>query len=227
MASRAAGLPHWPGTNVDNYARALEAAGLQALELRLEQGPGLAACAGLVLPGGVDVDPALYGAAPDPRTQQPARQRDAFELSVLEAALARDLPVLAICRGHQLLNVAFGGRLLQHIESGEHEAAGPSSKSPSRCHSVALSAGKLGDVLGAESIAVNSRHHQAVTADTVASGLKPTARSPDAFIEGLESEAHRWVVGVQWHPERPEPEIEGFTDASRRLFAAFAKAVAG
>ena len=225
MAFPAVGLPHWPATNVDNYKRSLEAAGLKPVTLAPENGADLADCAGLVIPGGVDVDPALYGAARDSHTQEPVPQRDAFDLSLLKTALTRDLPVLAICRGHQLLNVAFGGQLLQHIDSGEHEATGPSSKAPSRCHIVTLSPGKLGDVLGSESLEVNTRHHQAVTADIVAPGLSATAWGPDGLIEGLESEAHRWVVGVQWHPERPEPEVEGFAETSQRLFEAFAAAV--
>ena len=82
MASRPVGLPHWPGTNVDNYVRELEAAGLNPVALASENGRDLADCAGLLIPGGVDVDPALYGAAPDPRTQEPVPERDAFELTL-------------------------------------------------------------------------------------------------------------------------------------------------
>lgn len=182
---------------------------------------------GLVLTGGVDIDPAQYGAAAHPRTNQPRPERDAFERGVLQAALDRDLPTLAICRGHQLLNVVAGGTLLQHIEDGSHRAdyrAHPDGVS--RQHAVRL-CGRLADIYGNAGGAVNSRHHQAVTPGTLAPGLRVLAAAPDGLIEAVELPGRRWVIGVQWHPERLEPEMPGFAEASRRLFAAFLHAARG
>ena len=174
----------------------------------------------LVLTGGLDVAPDQYGETPHPKVKLTDPARDAFELGVLERALARDLPVLAICRGHQLLNVAFGGRLLQHIESSAHRADFASPGVPSRWHSVSFApASRLGALTGPDAVEVNSRHHQAVPRETVAPGLTPAAFAPDGLIEALESDSHRWVVGVQWHPERLEPELPGFAERSRPLFA--------
>ena len=159
---------------------------------------------GLLLTGGIDVDPRLYGERPGPETDRPHRRRDAQELALLRQALEQDLPVLAVCRGHQLLNVALGGRLLQHIGDDSHRAAPDGS---SRWHEVRLEGkGRLARIYGAGAILrVNSRHHQGV--------------SPDGLIEAVESLRHRWVVGVQWHPERPEMH-----PASDALFAAFVDA---
>ena len=96
----------------------------------------------------------------------------------------------------------------------------------SRFHDVSIVPdSKLGAIYGADRVNVNSRHHQAVTADRVASGLVVTGMSDDGLVEGLESPAHRWVVGVQWHPERPEPETRGFAESSRLLWEAFASVV--
>jgi putative glutamine amidotransferase len=132
--------------------------------------------------------------------------------------------VLAICRGHQLLNVGFGGRLLQHIESGEHRADYRTEGYPSRWHDVRIAAGsKLAAALGTQHADINSRHHQAVTAATLASGLRPVAWADDhgdELIEGTESDQHRWVVSVQWHPERPEEQRPAFAPLMRRLYAA-------
>ena len=177
-----------------------------------------------MLTGGIDVDPNLYGEQPHPEVEAWNRPRDEFELALLRDALARDLPVLAVCRGHQLLNVSFGGSLLQHIESGEHEDA----DYVSRVHEVRLSdPSRLLAVYGEDRIVVNSRHHQAVTPDRVAPGLRVTALTPDGLVEGLESESHRWVVGVQWHPEREDPYVEGFAKSSSLLWRAFAHVVCG
>jgi putative glutamine amidotransferase len=208
---------------VASYWQRLREVGLEPVDYS-EPGKALEGCAGLLLTGGVDIDPALYGEAPAPETQPPERARDEFELALLRRALEDDLPVLAICRGHQLLNVCFGGRLLQHVESGAHAA--DAETHASRFHEVAISpATKLRAIYDAERLQVNSRHHQAVTADRLAPGLTLAAMSPDGLIEAVESAANRWVVGVQWHPEREEPETPGFAEASRSLFQAFATAI--
>lgn len=220
------GVTRWedvPGERVESYWQRLREAGLEPVDLC--GAATLAGCGGLVLTGGVDIDPALYGQAPGPKTQAPKRERDDFELALLREALARDLPVLAICRGHQLLNVCLGGGLLQNIESGAHRAHSQGPRA-SRWHEVRLCPGtRLADVYGAGPLWVNSRHHQAVTTECLAPGLVAAARSADGLIEAVESEAHAWAVGVQWHPEREEPEQPGFARQSARLFAAFAAAV--
>jgi len=219
-------LPHWPGASVQAYRDRLSETGLEPIDICSGNLEALASCNGLLLPGGVDIDPARYGAAPGRHTQEPVPERDEFELALLAAALARDIPVLAICRGHQLLNVAVGGSLLQHIENGGHEARQVADKSVSRRHAVSLAPdSRLGEVFAKAALAVNSRHHQSVTPATLAPGLRATAWSDDGLVEGLQSDAHRWVVGVQWHPERLEPELPDFAQSSRRLFAAFAAQV--
>ena len=178
----------------------------------------------LMLTGGIDVDPSLYGETPHPEVDQTNRPRDDFELALLNEALERDLPVLAICRGHQLLNVAMGGGLLQHIDSRAHEDVDLLSAD----HDAALVPGtRLHSIYGADRIRVNSRHHQAVTPPVLAKGLTISATTDDGLIEGVESESHTWVVGVQWHPERPDLHIPGFDARSRKLFHAFASAVRG
>jgi putative glutamine amidotransferase len=213
----------WPTVRADSagrYLDALRAAGLQPIEMSWHDSlPEI--IHGLVIPGGLDVDPDLYSASPHPETQKPDRERDNHEIALVRDALIRDIPVLAICRGHQLLNVALGGGLLQHIEGGRHEPR----DGESACHEVAIEADtRLADAIGAGPASVNSRHHQAVTRASLAPGLRITAVSDDGLVEGFESEFHRWAVGVQWHPERSEPAIPGFDTASRALFLAFAAA---
>jgi putative glutamine amidotransferase len=213
-----------PEERLHNYWERLQEAGLHVVDTT---GPGgsLKGCFGLVLTGGIDIDPALYGEVRQPEVDQINRPRDEFELSLLREALDADLPVLAICRGHQLLNVCFGGALLQHVKDDAHRWQEDES-STSRFHDVTIAAGsKLEAIYGARRIHTNSRHHQAVTPDRVADGLKVTAVSPDGIVEGLESASHRWVVGVQWHPERPELSSRGFSGSSRRLWQAFAVAL--
>jgi putative glutamine amidotransferase len=177
---------------------------------------------GLILTGGIDIDPESYGAIPHEKVTSWNSERDAFELTVLGRALERDIPVLAICRGHQLLNVAFRGALLQHIETGEHVAHLKTEGRPSRWHTVdVFEESTLAGLMGAGKHEVNSRHHQAVTKQSLAQGLQAVALSHDGLVEGVESQAHRWVLGVQWHPERLEPDHPAFAPMSRRLFEAF------
>jgi putative glutamine amidotransferase len=205
-----------------NYHDRLHDAGLETADLS-EAAQGLGGCDGLLLTGGVDVDPALYGETPHPMTQQPVPGRDGLELTLLREALHRDLPVVAICRGVQLLNVCLGGSLLQHIDRPGHvvDDGGLSS-----WHYVTVERGtRLHGMLGAERVVVNSRHHQAVTPERLAPGLHITAMSDDGLVEGVEGESNRWLVGVQWHPERLEDGAPGFIADSRRLFEAFASVI--
>lgn len=184
---------------------------------------------GIVITGGIDVDPDVYGAERHAKVKEVDRARDEMELAALRAALDADLPVLAICRGHQLLNVGFGGQLLQHIDSGEHRADFATPGYPSRWHDVRIEdgsrlAGALALPSGSAACEVNSRHHQAVTPESLGAGLRPVAWSDDHgrdLVEGMESTSHSWVVGVQWHPERLEEHKPAYAPVMRRLFAAF------
>lgn len=173
----------------------------------------------LLLTGGTDVDPTRYGEAPAPELLSPDPPRDEAEIRLIHAALRRDLPILAICRGHQVLNVACGGRLQQHIAGDGHRAHTEEPKD-SRWHTVTVDEGSvLADLIGSGVQRVNSRHHQAVRPGMLGEGLLPSAMSADGCVEGLESPGRRFVLGVQWHPERPE-----IIDASRALFAALVTA---
>lgn len=212
---------HIPGERLENYWRRLREAGLEVLD---HSSPGLTleGAHALVLTGGIDVDPALYGESPQSEVDETNRPRDEFELKLLRDALERDLPVLSICRGHQLINVAMGGSLLQHIESRAHEDV----ELVSAEHDVTLVPGtKLHAIYGTQRLHVNSRHHQGVTPERVAKGLTVSATTDDGLVEGLESDRHTWVVSVQWHPERPDSHIPGFNADARKLYEAFAAAV--
>lgn len=171
---------------------------------------------GLVVTGGPDVDPAAYGAARHPRTGPPRTERDAAELAMLWRALDRGLPVLGVCRGLQLINVALGGTLAQHLP----DAVGHTGHNPSpgvfgtTC--VDLDARSLaGAAIGARA-EVQCHHHQAI--DRLGDGLVVTARAADGTVEAVEQAGQRFVVGVQWHPEQATTDL--------RLFAALVAAAA-
>ena len=212
-----------------NYLQRVREAGGEPVELAPEDrelGAGLDQLDGLLLTGGGDVDPARYGAEPHPQTDGIHPELDELEVSLVRAARERELPILAICRGHQLLNVAFGGRLLQHIDGDQHRAHSTEGY-PSRFHQVQIEPGsRLRSLLGNDALEVNSRHHQAVLPETIAPGLRATAFSPDGLIEAMESTDGSWVTSVQWHPEREEcidrcaPLFEDFVRAAARREAA-------
>lgn len=153
---------------------------------------------GLVFSGGSDIDPALYGQAPEPETGPVVRHRDDSELELLRAALERDVPVLGVCRGMQLLNIAVGGTLVQHLP----ERPGVVHKGPPgtfTTHDVAAAPGsRLHGMVGG-AVAVHSCHHQGV--DRLGEDLVVTAHAPDGVVEGIETEGERFAVGVLWHPE--------------------------
>ncbi|MFF9912978.1 gamma-glutamyl-gamma-aminobutyrate hydrolase family protein [Streptomyces sp. NPDC013457] len=148
---------------------------------------------GLVVAGGADVEPVRYGAEPDPRTGPPARARDAWELALIEAALAAGTPVLGICRGMQLLNVALGGTLVQHLD-GHTEGVGVIGR-----HTVKPVPLTRYASLVPETTSVPTYHHQAV--DRLGDGLSPSAYAEDGTVEAIELPAPTWALGVQWHPE--------------------------
>ena len=185
------------------YRSALHAVDVQPVESAVT----LEGLDGLLLPGGPDVDPARFGARRDPKTDNPDHERDDLETALLQEALDRDLPVLAICRGLQLLNVAQGGTLVQHVEGHRCPDQG-------EAHRIAITAGsRLKSVLDVDEFVVNSRHHQCV--DRIGSGLVVVARAPDSVIEALELPGKRFVLAVQWHPEDRNDGLDG------RLFEAF------
>ena len=189
-----------------NYFAAVIAAG--GLPVALPHHPELAEAYldrldGLLVTGGAfDVDPALWGGgAPHPKvTLKPGRTD--FELAAVRAALARNMAVLGICGGQQLLAVAFGGTLIQHIPDEvegalAHEQPNPRTEPG---HEVEVSANTLlASIVGAQRLAVNSAHHQAVA--TPGAGAVVNARAPDGVVEGIEHPGYRFALGVQWHPE--------------------------
>ncbi|HEX9494618.1 MAG TPA: gamma-glutamyl-gamma-aminobutyrate hydrolase family protein [Candidatus Limnocylindria bacterium] len=199
----------------ENYLRSLRDAGFDLVPVDASVTPPDHFDA-LCLCGGEDVAPSRYGAVADPRTEPADQGRDALELALLATARERDLPVLGICRGLQVINIGYGGALVQHVE-GHREANGPILP-----HTAVVAAGsKLAEACGTEPFSVNARHHQAVSEDSLAPGLVPTARI-DGFVEAFEDPARRWLVAVQWHPERAaDPDMSA---AGTRVFRAFADA---
>lgn len=194
-------------SRMDDYVESVEAAGgvvriVDTADLPEAVLEGIDA---LVLTGGGDVDPALYGAPRHPATHDAEAGRDALELALARGAMERDLPLLAICRGMQVLNVAAGGTLIQDIPTEQPTVVPHRVESPKDAvaHVVRIEPGsRLAAMLGregAECWAVNSRHHQAVR--TIAASLVPSASAPDGLVEAVERPALRFCVGVQWHPE--------------------------
>lgn len=177
----------------------------------------------LLLPGGGDIDPAWYGKERHPKTDRVSHRRDRFELTLLAEALRRDLPVLAICHGCQLLNVHFGGTLVQHLPDRpglvRHDAGDPR---PEPVHGLRLAPeGLLASIMGTAPGAVNSHHHQGI--DDLGEGLVAAAWAEDGVLEAVVATQHRFVVGVQWHPEAMAP----YDARQAALFAAFCRAAAG
>jgi putative glutamine amidotransferase len=209
----------------ENYCNAVRHAG--GLPILLPHDPEAAAdyadrIDGLIITGGgFDVDPALFGAATRHPTVETKDRRTAFELAAARVALGRDMPVLGICGGQQLLNVALGGTLIQHIPD-EVPGALPHRQPNPRDepgHDVRVIAGTLlHRIAGVEHLAVNSAHHQAVKA--AGPGVVIDAVAGDGVVEGIEDPRRRFCLGVQWHPEFEIGE------ADRRIFRAFVEAAA-
>jgi putative glutamine amidotransferase len=209
-----------------NYFAALAEAG--ALPVALPHHPELAEAyldqlEGLLVTGGAfDVDPVLYGGGPAHPSVTLKQGRTAFELAATRAALARDMPILGICGGQQLLAVALGGTLIQHIpdevpDALPHEQPNPRTE-PGHAVSIAPDT-LLARAVGRDRMAVNSAHHQAVA--TPGRDAVVNAVAPDGVVEGIESRAHRFALGVQWHPEY------AVDPADPLIFAAFVQACRG
>ena len=181
---------------------------------------------GLLLAGGSDVDPASYGEERRPVCGRSDRRRDRVELTLLRRAVQDGKPVLAICRGMQILNVALGGTLFQDLASERPEGIRHNYFAPaegyqrdSLVHAVrAERCSQLGEILGREHIEVNSLHHQGIK--TLAPGLRPTAFAGDELIEAVEVADSDFMIGVQWHPE----ELTDAHAPQQRLFRAFVDA---
>lgn len=178
---------------------------------------------GLIITGGKDVDPARYGQEAHPSTDEPRRDRDDWEDALLTAAIERELPFLGICRGLQVLNVARGGSLIQHLPevvgSSRYNAGG----GVFTVNEVEIDFGtKLAELLPGDGIGVKSYHHQAI--DEVGDGLVVTARSDDGIIQAVELPGVPFGVAVQWHPEEDAAEdarlFAGLVNAAREYRAA-------
>ncbi|MEQ9125751.1 MAG: gamma-glutamyl-gamma-aminobutyrate hydrolase family protein [Alphaproteobacteria bacterium] len=206
-----------------NYAAAVARAGGLPLMLPHETalaGAYLDLIDGLVVTGGAfDVDPALFGAADRHATVSLKPGRTDFELAMTRGALSRDMPVLGICGGQQLLHVALGGALYQHVPDEApsdiaHEQPNPRTEPG---HDVLVETDSLlGRIVGSARMSVNSAHHQA--AKDCPAGVVVSGRAPDGLIEAIEAPAHRFCLGVQWHPEY---EID---PGDARIFQAFVEA---
>jgi putative glutamine amidotransferase len=183
---------------------------------------GLDDATALLLPGGGDIDPEWYGCARHPRTHGVSHRRDRFELSLIEEALRRDLPILAICHGMQLLNVHLGGTLDQHLADRPHRLQHDRDMPRAEpVHDLHMHEGSpLAELMGSTVVGVNSHHHQGL--GRVADGLEEIAWAEDGVLEAVYAPGHTWILGVQWHPEamaavdRNQLTIfEHFVDAGR------------
>lgn len=212
------------------YVRAVERAGGLAVILPTTHEPDVIAgyvgiLDGLLLSGGVDIDPACYGQSPHSQLGDVDGDRDATELRLIRAALAQDMPIFAICRGIQSLNVAMGGTLYQDLPSEcpsdiHHYQTKRGHRRDEMTHLVTFAPeSRIRQIAGDETMATNSMHHQALL--QVAEGLVVTGKAADGVIESVEAPAHRYVLGVQFHPE----ETVVHDEKSRRLFEAFLRAL--
>jgi len=210
------------------YVQALEAAGAAPMLIPvLAHEPSLRALYGrldgLLLPGGIDVAPRSYGHQPHPRLGQVDEDLDRAELALTRWALADDLPLLAICRGIQMLNVAAGGSLYQDIAAQLPQALDhrtrPDEPRDYHAHTIRIVPGsRLAAAVGQETMPVNTHHHQAV--QDVAPGFVVSAVAPDGVVEGLEHPGRRFALGVQFHPE----EMQHNDPRAAALFRAFVAA---
>jgi putative glutamine amidotransferase len=203
-----------------DYPSSIAAAGGLPIELTRDADPEgvVERLDGLVLSGGADVDPARYGAEPDPNLGPLEPDRDVWEFALLDAARARDLPILAICRGAQLVNVAFGGTLRQHVEMDEGSGH-PAWDSDARgaVHDIAVQPGTVLATLYPERRGVNSLHHQ--TIDRLGEKLAAVASADDGVVEAFEVPGED-ILAVQWHPELmggPDPTFSWIVGAATRF----------
>ena len=210
-------VPHLPqdalhGEEVDlhlsEYPKGIAAVGGLPVQLTRDADPTdmVGRLDGLVMTGGADPDPSLYGQQPHPQLGEIEPGRDEWELGLIRAALDRRLPMLCVCRGTQLLNIALGGTLVQHLAQSDTHALLNSSRTD-RCHTVTVSAGSKLESLYGSDVDTNSLHHQAVGRPGM--GVIVTGIAEDGVIEGFEVAGRPEVLAVQWHPEmlaeQPDP----------------------
>jgi gamma-glutamyl-gamma-aminobutyrate hydrolase PuuD len=222
-----AGSPeHWQRSDTAPYEAAVRYVGGEPVVIAADTQPStigelLDAAGGVLLMGGDDVNPRLYGEEAGPHTEPPDSHRDTIELALLHEAMHRDLPMLAICRGMQLLNVRLGGSLVQHLPSVErHVRRTPDRGAPA--HTVRIESGSLLARIAGESLSwdVNSRHHQGIA--QLGARLRVSARDPeDGVIEAIERPDRRFCLGVQWHPENQCATDSRHADLFRAFVAAF------
>jgi putative glutamine amidotransferase len=210
------------------YVRAVLIAGGVPLVLSPLMGATMAARAldgvdGLLLTGGEDIDPSWYGAAPSPHLDPPSRERDLFELALFAVARQRQMPILGVCRGIQLINVALGGTLFQDLPS---ERTGPVEHRPQAPRDAGIHRVRLlpnsraARALGTDAVKVNSSHHQGI--NKLGPGLTASGWTDDDLIEAVESPAETpWLLAVQWHPEEMHADAQA---ADHGLFAALVEA---
>lgn len=182
-------------------------------------------CEGLILTGGEDVDPQRYGEEPIPELGTVTPARDEMEFTALSLAVRREIPILGICRGCQVMNVFFGGTLYQDLHTQFDDALLHEQEGPweARWHDAAVAPGsRLHGIVCSDKLRINSFHHQGVK--DIAPSLVASAVAEDGLVEAIESAELPWAIGVQWHPERGEAKAPD-TDPDRRLFAAFRKAI--
>jgi putative glutamine amidotransferase len=203
------------------YVESLQRAGAQEAVLgprHLDHGEAIAVLDrfdGLLLPGGGDVIPERYGASRAEQTYGTIPLRDEFEFALCNAALERSLPLFAICRGTQVLNVALGGTLVQHITDDFPGHGTPGVEGGQQVHEISVAAeSRAGAAMGTTRARCSCHHHQAV--DRVGRGLRVTATGDDGIIEAMELDGTVWATAVQWHPEdtaASDPAQQGLFDA--------------
>src|SRR4051812_32331929 len=220
-------VPHLPqdaleGEEVDvhlsEYPKGIAAVGGLPVQLARESDPAeiIRRLDGLVMTGGADPDPALYGEQPHPELGEIEPDRDVWELNLIRAALDRHLPMLCVCRGAQLLNIALGGTLVQHLDESDTHARWTTVRTE-RCHVVRASTGsKLASLYGTN-LVTNSLHHQAV--GRPGHGVVVTGIADDGLVEGLELGGRPEVLAVQWPPEmldeQPDPAFAWLVERAR------------
>ncbi len=200
------------------YADAVLAGGMEPIAGDVAQDVKLDGADGLLLMGGTDINPARYDAEPAPETDSPDDERDAIEWRLIEEAMAKDVPIFAICRGLQILNAHHGGTLVQHLPPASgHDVETDNKGLPA--HEISIDeASLLGQIAGTSKWRVNSRHHQAV--DRLGNGLRVVARAEDGTVEALEQPGRRFLLAVQWHPEDQINECPEQLKLFRRFAAA-------
>jgi len=192
--------------HLSEYPKVIERAGGLPVQLTRNTNPTaiVQRLDGLVMTGGADPDPALYGEAPHPELGTVERGRDEWELALIRAALDARIPMLCVCRGAQLLNIALGGTLVQHLDAPEHN--GWDRPRIDRCHTVRVAPGSRAEALYGLETATNSLHHQAV--GRIGEGVVVTGTAEDGVVEAFEVAGRPEVFAVQWHPEMLSDQVD-------------------